>query len=166
MKRFLLDGFNLKYVDNHGQSLLDWAIVCGTAEIVECILSQCKAEEIFDLTTALVYATAYRKESICRVLLDYGADPCGVAANDMGLVEGLEKPNGWSYFYPLFYKICLPTLERSPKTKSCDSSHAVNLPICPSEADMPGEKQLFIFSTEIFPVLIDVFEQTSSEAIK
>lgn len=40
------------------------------------------------------------------------------------------------------------------------------LPIYRSEAGGSAEKELFILATEIFPGLVDVFEQTQSESVK
>ena len=91
LSRLLSEGFDLKYVDNHGQSLLDWAIVCGTWEIVELLCSRCEAKATFDLTAALTHAIAYGEVEVCRILLQYGADASAVARDGLRPMERVKK---------------------------------------------------------------------------
>ena len=105
LSRLLSEGFDLRYVDNHGQSLLDWAIVCGTWEMVEMLCSQCEARATFDLTAALAHATAYGEEKACRILLHHGADASAVASDGLRPIERLEKlmPRGYEKIMRLLH---------------------------------------------------------------
>ena len=91
LNHHLSKGFDLRWVDNHGQSLLDWAIVCGTSEMVEMVCSRCEAKATFDMRTALAHATVYGEEKACRILKQQGVDASGVGGLGEELMERLEK---------------------------------------------------------------------------
>ena len=91
LNHHLSKGFDLRWVDNHGQSLLDWAIVCGTGEMVEMVCSRCEAKATFDMRTALAHATVYGEEKACRILKQQSVDASSLGGLGEGLVMRLEK---------------------------------------------------------------------------
>ncbi|KAH9285088.1 E3 ubiquitin-protein ligase HECTD1 [Echinococcus granulosus] len=144
VKRLLSDGLDLRYVDNHGQSLLDWAVVCGTPEVVETICSQPEAGLTFDLACALGYAAAFGREKVCRILLRHGADPNATGE------DGLRPLDRVKAVKPLGGREVIKLLEEyvsMGKEGASISLHRSNLQLLP------------IYR-------IDVFAQTQSESVK
>ena len=88
LNHHLSKGFDLRWVDNHGQSLLEWAIVCGTSDMVEMVCSRYDAEAIFSMASALAHAIVFGEEKVCRILLQKGA---GVFVLEGETLESLEK---------------------------------------------------------------------------
>lgn len=91
VKRLLSDGLVLKYTDNHGQNLLDWAVFCGTPEMVETICSLPDVELTLDLASALGYAAAFGREKVCRILLRHGADPNATGKDGLRPIDRVEE---------------------------------------------------------------------------
>ena len=87
----LSKGFDLRWVDYHDQSLLDWAIVCGTSEMVEIVCSRYDTKAIISMVSALAHAIMYGEEKACRILLQQGADASVVGGIGEEPMERLEK---------------------------------------------------------------------------
>ncbi|KAL5108442.1 E3 ubiquitin-protein ligase Ufd4 [Taenia crassiceps] len=166
LKRLLSDGLDLKYTDNHGQSLLDWAVFCGSPQMVETICSQPGIELTLDLTSALSYAATFGRKKVCQILLRHGADPNVTnkdglrpidkvkAAESSGCREVIELLEGYM------------SREKEGASVPPQRKNSQMLPIYRSEKGGSAEKQLFILATEICSGLVDVFAQTQSESVK
>ncbi|KAL5964597.1 E3 ubiquitin-protein ligase HECTD1 [Taenia solium] len=166
VKRLLSDGLDLKYTDNHGQNLLEWAAFCGTPEMVEMICSQPDAELTLGLASALGYAAAFGREKVCRVLLRHGADPNATGKDGLRPIDRAKaaKPLGGREVIKLLEGYM--SGEKKGASVSLQRKNPQVLPIYRSEEGGSAEKQLFILATEIFPGLVDVFAQTQSESVK
>ena len=97
LNHILSEGFDLRWVDDHGQSLLHWSIVCGTCEMVEMLCSRCEAKPVFDMKTASAHATVCGEEKTCRILQQQCVDASGVRSVCCEPMEMLEKlvPHGY-----------------------------------------------------------------------
>ena len=91
LNHLLSKGFNLRCVDNHGQSLLDWAAVFGKWKMVEMLCSRCETKATFDLTAALAHAVAYGQRTACATVLKHGADINAVAMDGLRAIERAEQ---------------------------------------------------------------------------
>ncbi|KAM7535158.1 hypothetical protein Aperf_G00000103178 [Anoplocephala perfoliata] len=154
-------GFEFDYVDNQGQSLLDWAAAYGTPEMVEKIVSQMNEP---NLEKALGFAVAFGRRSVCDILLKAGANPHIPLTNGMssiGLARTIEHSEREAIM-DLLEGFVLP-LDDSKRCVKCKS---VMLPIYRNDEPASSERSLFILAKETFLELSDTFERTQSETVK
>lgn len=151
-------GLEFNYVDNQGQSLLDWAAAYGTSEVVEKIVSQISDPNLED---ALGFAVAFGRRSVCDILLKAGANPHLPLANGMSPIE-LARAMRCEAIIGLLEGGGLPL----DPLKRCLKRKPAVLPIYRNEECGSGERSLFILAKEMFLVLSDTFERTQSEAMK
>ncbi|KAM7535685.1 hypothetical protein Aperf_G00000103216 [Anoplocephala perfoliata] len=154
-------GFEFDYVDNQGQSLLDWAAAYGTPEMVEKIVSQMNEP---NLEKALGFAVAFGRRSVCDILLKAGANPHIPLTNGMssiGLARTI-KHSEREAIMDLLEGFVLP-LDDSKRCVKCKS---VMLPIYRNDEPASSERSLFILAKETFLELSDTFERTQSETVK
>ena len=148
-------------MDNHGQSLLDWAVAYGDEAVVENLMSQSEIGRKINLHLSLGYAAAFGNASACKTLLECGADPNYISPQD-----GLSPLDRLKHYKPSGYN----SLEKL----LCDSANSNDTLLTILDAEIVCEfgehfstdTRLFILATEVIPVLLTAYSKTQSESIK
>ena len=68
-------GFDVNFMDDVGQTLLNWAAAFGTYEMVEYLLEHGADVNRGLKSSSLHYASCFGRPNIVKLLLQYGADP-------------------------------------------------------------------------------------------
>ena len=68
-------GFDVNFMDDVGQTLLNWAAAFGTLEMVEYLLEHGADVNRGLKSSSLHYAACFGRPNIVKLLLQYGADP-------------------------------------------------------------------------------------------
>lgn len=68
-------GFDVNFMDDVGQTLLNWAAAFGTYEMVEHLLEHGADVNRGLKSSSLHYASCFGRPNIVKLLLQYGADP-------------------------------------------------------------------------------------------
>ena len=78
LKYMVENGYDLKFVDSQGVSILDEAIVLGNVEFIEYLICEQKIDvnktERKSGLTPVIQATCYGKIDLVKLLISYGAD--------------------------------------------------------------------------------------------
>ena len=105
-----LVGFDVNFIDDVGQTILNWASAFGTYEMVEYLLEHGADVNRGLKSSSLHYAACFGRPNIVKLLLQYGADPdlrdedCHTPlekAQERGdewhrqVIEILENPSEW-----------------------------------------------------------------------
>lgn len=73
--KYLSVGFDVNFMDDVGQTLLNWAAAFGTLEMVEYLLEHGADVNRGLKSSSLHYAACFGRPNIVKLLLQYGADP-------------------------------------------------------------------------------------------
>ena len=68
-------GFDVNFIDDVGQTILNWASAFGTYEMVEYLLEHGADVNRGLKSSSLHYAACFGRPNIVKLLLQYGADP-------------------------------------------------------------------------------------------
>ncbi len=74
-RHHLRSGFDVNFMDDVGQTLLNWAAAFGTLEMVEYLLEHGADVNRGLKSSSLHYAACFGRPNIVKLLLQYGADP-------------------------------------------------------------------------------------------
>uniref|UniRef100_A0A5K3F7D1 E3 ubiquitin-protein ligase n=1 Tax=Mesocestoides corti TaxID=53468 RepID=A0A5K3F7D1_MESCO len=178
-------GLDLSHVDNRGQTLLNWAASFGTPEMLELLCSQPGVDLEAGARTCLDYAAGFGRLDICQVLLRHGANPNAVNAEGKRPIDRarlLSTPDANAIVDLLEDHMSgvgdesATSPQSNPKPVSLQSTAEGVSPgkaatlrcrsVSHRETQALPSDNLFVFASELLPVLITAFENSQSESVK
>ncbi|XP_033103063.1 E3 ubiquitin-protein ligase HECTD1-like isoform X1 [Anneissia japonica] len=171
--------FEVNYMDDVGQTLLNWASAFGTQEMVEFLCERGADVNRGQRSSSLHYAACFGRPQVAKTLLRHGANPDlrdedgktpldkARERNDeghRGVVQVLQSPGEW------MVPVTPTTTTSSPTTKEDVSKKGeciVSAPSTPPPSGPKGDPEMApVYLNKLLPIFAQAFHHTMMPSIR